>query len=121
MISGGNVTVYISDMDAAVRFYTDVLGLTLDARYGDHWATVKVGDSLTIGLHPRSEHYPEPGTKGAMMLGLEIKQPIADVVADLKAKGVIFTGEIVDDMQGKFAHFTDPDGNPIYLWQTTWG
>ena len=27
MISGGNATVYVSDMDAAVRFYTENLGL----------------------------------------------------------------------------------------------
>lgn len=29
MISGGNATVYVSDMDAAVRFYSEILGLKL--------------------------------------------------------------------------------------------
>ncbi|MGO9013124.1 MAG: VOC family protein [Bryobacteraceae bacterium] len=27
MISGGNATVFVSDMDASVQFYTEVLGL----------------------------------------------------------------------------------------------
>jgi catechol 2,3-dioxygenase-like lactoylglutathione lyase family enzyme len=32
MISGGNATVFVSNMDAAVHFYTDVLGLKLTDR-----------------------------------------------------------------------------------------
>jgi len=29
MITGGNATVFVSNMDNAVRFYTEVLGLRL--------------------------------------------------------------------------------------------
>src|SRR6185369_13994930 len=36
MFSSGNVTVYVSNMDRAVRFYTEVLGLKLAYRFGDH-------------------------------------------------------------------------------------
>ena len=43
MISGGNATVYVSDMDTAVRFYTETLGLTLTNRFGNHWATLEAG------------------------------------------------------------------------------
>lgn len=32
MISGGNATVYVSDMDAGVRFYSEKLGLSLTNR-----------------------------------------------------------------------------------------
>ena len=32
MISGGNATIYVSNMDTAVRFYTEVLGLKLTNR-----------------------------------------------------------------------------------------
>jgi len=117
MIAGGNATVFVSNMDSAVRFYTDVLGLRLAERYGDHWATVDAGRGFTIGLHPASPKYPAPGTKGGMMLGLEVNQPLETVVQDLKAKGVRFKGDIVRDQGGSFASFEDTDGTPIYLWE----
>ena len=118
MISGGNATVFVSNMDASVRFYTEVLGLRLTNRFGNSWATVDAGKGLTIGLHPASPKYPAPGTKGAIMLGLEIDEPIAGMVARLSEKGVRIMGSIVRDDTGNFAHLEDPDGNEIYLWET---
>jgi predicted enzyme related to lactoylglutathione lyase len=117
MISGGNATVFVSNMDAAVQFYTQVLGLKLSNRFGDNWATVEAGKGLTIGLHPASPRYPAPGTKGAMMLGLEIDESIDGVVARLKEKGVRMNGSILRQEPGNFVHFEDPDGNEIYLWE----
>jgi predicted enzyme related to lactoylglutathione lyase len=117
MISGGNATVFVSNMDHSVRFYTEVLDLKLTNRFGDHWATVEAGKGLTIGLHPASPKYPAPGTKGSTMLGLEIDEPIAGVVARLGEKGVRFKGSVVPDRSGNFVHLEDPDGNEIYLWE----
>jgi predicted enzyme related to lactoylglutathione lyase len=117
MISGGNATVFVSNMNAAVRFYTEVLGLKLTNRFGDHWATVDAGKGLIIGLHPASPKYPAPGTKGAMMLGLEIDEAIEGVVARLSEKGVRIKGSIMREEAGNFVHLEDPDGNEIYLWE----
>lgn len=117
MISGGNATVFVSNMDHAVQFYTEVLGLKLTNRFGDNWATVTAGKGLTIGLHPASPKYPAPGTKGAIMLGLEITESIDRAVARLVEKGVHMKGSVVRDTSGNFAHFEDPDGNEIYLWE----
>jgi catechol 2,3-dioxygenase-like lactoylglutathione lyase family enzyme len=119
MFSSGNVTVYVSNMDAAVRFYTEVLGLKLVYRFGDHWASVQVGKSLTIGLHPASPSSPA-GRKGSMVIGLELSGSIQDAVRDLEAKGVQFYGIINEGKAGTFAHFEDPDGNPLYLAQLNW-
>ncbi len=118
MISGGNATVFVSDMDRAVAFYTEVLGLRLTNRFGNSWATVEAGKSLTIGLHPASPKYPAPGTKGAMMLGLEVDEPIEGVLKRLSEKGVKIAGSVIKDKAGNFAHLLDPDGNEIYLWET---
>ena len=117
MISGGNATVIVSNMDVAVRFYTETLGLKLTNRFGDNWATVEAGPGLTIGLHPASARYPSPGTKGSMMLGLEINEPIDRVISRLSAKGARFSGPVIRDMAGNFVHLEDPDGNGIYLWE----
>lgn len=100
-----------------MQFYTEVLGLKLTNRFGNNWATVEAGKGLTIGLHPASPKYPAPGTKGAMMLGLEIDEPIDGVVARLSKKGVRMLGSIVRDEAGNFGHLEDPDGNEIYLWE----
>lgn len=117
MISGGNATVFVSNMDAAVQFYTEALGFKLTNRFGNNWATVEAGKGLTIGLHPASPKYPTPGTKGAMMIGLEIDEAIQGVVARLSQKGVQIKGSIIRDESGNFGHLEDPDGNEIYLWE----
>ena len=118
MISGGNATIFVSNMDNAVKFYTEVLGLRLTNRFGDAWATIDAGKGLTIGLHPASPKYPAPGTKGSMTLGLELDEPIETVVARLSERGVQFTTTITSDDAGKFATLADPDGNLMYLWET---
>jgi catechol 2,3-dioxygenase-like lactoylglutathione lyase family enzyme len=122
MISGGNITVMVSNMDASVRFYTEVLGMKLTNRFGDHWATVDAGRGLIIGLHPASPKYPAPGTKGGTLIGLEIDEQIQPVVDRLRDKGVHFLGPIVNEAgAGSFVDLEDPDGNFIYLWETDRG
>jgi catechol 2,3-dioxygenase len=117
MVCGGNATVFVSDMDKAVTFYTEVLGLRLTNRFGNNWATVEAGPTLTIGLHPASPKYPAPGTKGAIVLGLEIDEPIGAVLTRLSDKGVRIKGSIIRDEPGNFVHIEDPDGNEIYFWE----
>jgi catechol 2,3-dioxygenase-like lactoylglutathione lyase family enzyme len=121
MITGGNATVYVSDMNRAVAFYVDTLGLKLLQRFGDHWSSVAAGSSLVIGLHPKSAHGPAPGTSGSISIGLTIDEPIAEVVQRLTGKGVQFRGPIVNDPKAgiALAFFGDPDGNDLYLCQTT--
>ena len=50
-IQSSNITVMVTNMDAAVRFYTETLGMTLKSRYGNNWADVE-GPGIAIGLHP---------------------------------------------------------------------
>ena len=53
----------------------------------------------------------KPGTHGAIQVGLSVDQPLEEVVQDLQARGVVFRGPIVDDVQVRLAFFGDPDGN----------
>jgi catechol 2,3-dioxygenase-like lactoylglutathione lyase family enzyme len=116
MLTGGNATVYVSNMDNAVRFYTEVLGLKLTNRFGDHWATVLAGQTLLIGLHPWKEKYPRPGTKGSIQLGFVVAQgeTIQQLAARLRKHGVE-VGGIIESEEGNYLTFEDPDGNPIYV------
>lgn len=116
MISGGNATVFVSDLDTAVRFYTDALGLQLLERYENDWAAVKAG-ALIIGLHPNAEFAPRSGTAGAISIGLDVTVPLEEAIATLSDRGVRFKGAIVEDpySPARLAFFDDPDGNALYL------
>jgi catechol 2,3-dioxygenase-like lactoylglutathione lyase family enzyme len=115
MFSSGNVTLYVSDMDRAIRFYTETLGLRLVYRFGNNWASVEVGKGLTIGLHPASAEMPA-GRRGSMAIGLELGgASMEEAVSRLSAKGVRFHGPVNDSKAGKFVSLEDPDGNLIYL------
>lgn len=116
MVAGGHAIVYVSNMDVAIRFYTDTLGLKLTNRFGDHWATVEAG-RLVIGIHPQTPRTPVPSSRGSVMLGLTIDEPIERVVSQLTARGVRITGPIVRAQGQAFVEIADPDGNAIYLWE----
>jgi catechol 2,3-dioxygenase-like lactoylglutathione lyase family enzyme len=115
MIRGGNATIYVTDMDRSVSFYTETLGLRLAFRAGDHWAGIDAGKGLQLGLHPAVARLPAPGTAGSITVGLAVDEPIEQVVATLEGRGVAFLGPVVDDGQLKLAFFADPDGNGLYL------
>ena len=119
MYSSGNVTVYVSNMDRAVKFYSETLGLKLAYRFGDHWASVEAGKGLTIGLHPASPEMPA-GRKGSMTIGLELNGSIHDAVSKLQQKGVVFDGPVNESKAGNFVGFADPDGNQLYLAELKW-
>ena len=122
MISGGMPTVYVSDMTRSITLYTQSLELALAFRAGDHWASIDAGAGLVIGLHPRTDSAPAPGTPGAITVGLNVDLPIEDAVATLTTRGVEFLGGVVNDGMLKIVHFADPDGNPLYLCeQPSWG
>ena len=116
MISGGHATIYVSNMDNAVRFYTEVLGLKLTNRFGNHWATVQAGQTLVIGLHPWSGKYPRPGTQGSVQIGLTLAkgERIEKFAARLQGFGVEVSG-VIKSEEANYISFADPDGNPIYL------
>lgn len=111
------VTIFVSDMDRATRFYTEALGMKLEYRFGNDWASLKTEDGVTIGLHPASKESPA-GKKGSITIGFEASGPIEQTVARMKQKGVSFRGPIVDDREIKAAYFEDPDGNQMYVVET---
>ena len=116
MFNGGIVTVFVTDMDRSVRFYTEQLGLKLLQRYENHFATIDAGHGLTIGLHPASSTVPAGDRKGGMSIGLYLTGGIKESVKALEARGVTFSDPIIGEGKaGSFAHFVDPDGNALYV------
>lgn len=113
LFTGGNATIYVTDMDRAVAFYTETLGLALAFRAGNNWAQVNAGRGLTIGLHVAPPGVPSPGTSGSITVGFEVARPIDDVVTELGDRGVAARRPPTDGA-AKLAFFVDPDGNSLY-------
>jgi catechol 2,3-dioxygenase-like lactoylglutathione lyase family enzyme len=108
------ITIFVANMDRAVKFYSEILGCNLEYRFGDHWAQLRSDDGATIGLHPASSENPV-GIKGSIQLGINVREDIHKVVEGMKSRGVKFNGAVSNDQQNLFANFEDPDDNPLYL------
>jgi catechol 2,3-dioxygenase-like lactoylglutathione lyase family enzyme len=116
MFAGGIVTVFVTDVERSVRFYTEQLGLPLLQRYENKFAIVDGGHGLTIGLHPGPASSRSTEPKSGIAIGLYLTKKIQDAVTALKARGITFQGPVVtDENVGQFAYFSDPDGNSLYL------
>lgn len=101
------VFYYVSDLEAAVRFYGDIFGFKLTSR--DVVARFDI-DGVLFELVPGT-----PGGKGNGRLCLKV-EGIEAAAAELQAKGIPVS-PIEDKGQGKLAFFRDPDGNEIGLWE----
>jgi len=113
MYESCGITVMVSDFDKSIKFYTDTLGLNLKNRWGNEFAFIEA-PGLTIGLHPLPEKAPKSKTPGGLSIGLRVKN-IEEATNTLKGNGVEFTTDIKNDGYVRIIHFSDPDGNPLYL------
>jgi catechol 2,3-dioxygenase-like lactoylglutathione lyase family enzyme len=102
---------YVSDLEAAVRFYVDILGFQLISR--DIVARFDV-DGVLFELVPTGEEDKLSG-KGNARLCLKTDN-IDQAAADLGSKG-ISVSDPEDVEKGRVSSFLDLDGNEICLWQ----
>lgn len=104
------VYFFVSDMERAVTFYQDVLGLRLVYRTGDDWAQFEAGP-VQLGLHASGQGEHRPG--GA--LAFRVDDLDSSRVA-LAARGISFTPEGGGEGgEPRFVEFRDPDGNVLGL------
>jgi len=104
------VFYYVSDLERAVGFYRDVLGLALRSR--DFVARFEL-DGILVELVPSTEAR-VPGTGHARLtLGVD---DMDAAVAELRRRGIPVTAP-ERKANGVLACLHDPDGNEICLWQ----
>ena len=102
---------YVLDLDRAIRFYTEILGLHLSSR--DVVARLDI-DGILLELVPTTETSLVAGT-GNARLALRVDN-ITAVAATLRSKAVeVSPIKVVEN--GSLATLRDPDGNEILLWQ----
>jgi catechol 2,3-dioxygenase-like lactoylglutathione lyase family enzyme len=110
-LSFDSVFYYVSDMERAIAFYRDTLGLALISQ--DFVARFDL-DGVLIELVPTPVGMMLPGNGNARLcFGVS---DLEETRKRLQVAG-IETTEIAHKKGGDLAFFHDPDGNELCLWQ----
>ena len=113
-------TVFVSDQDRALHFYTDVLGLEQRADNptsdGPRFLSVAVtGQDFQLVLWPGTPGEAQP-VDGRIPAAYTIETgDIRKAVEALKSRGVKFETGVLEYPWGHIAGFQDPDGNRLQL------
>jgi lactoylglutathione lyase len=95
---------FVADMDKAVKFYRDVLGLKLKFE-SPGWSEFATGET-TLSLHPSSDKNPA----GKVELGFTVPN-VEAFYREMCAKGVMFSmPPKKQDFGGVLAQFVDSEG-----------
>jgi len=105
------VFYYVTDMDAAIAFYRDTLGLPMVSH--EYVARFDL-DGVLIELVPRPPGSVVPGS-GNARLCFSVAS-LQETLDQMHARGIP-TSTIKDKKGGKLAYFRDPDGNELCLWE----
>jgi catechol 2,3-dioxygenase-like lactoylglutathione lyase family enzyme len=131
------ITLAVSDLDRALAFYRDGLGLESPGVVGTEFtgdATTPAGAAamfqlqggLILALYPRSELAKdanialEPPRSGEFSLGHAVarREDVDATLASAEAAGATLTGRPHDRPWGIYSgYFRDPDG---HLWEIIW-
>ena len=94
---------YVADMDRAIAFHRDRLGLELKFE-SPFWSEFATGDT-TLALHPASDENPA----GAVELGFGVDD-LGEFYERREELGIAFTREPTETHGIHIARFRDPDG-----------
>lgn len=101
------VIKFVADMERAVQFYRDKLGLAVKFQ-SPGWSEFITGDT-TLALHPASAKKPA----GTVELGLNVPD-LQKFYQEMTAKGVLFTmPPTKQDFGGVLAEFVDSEGGHV--------
>lgn len=117
-----SVRYIVSDVDAAVAFYTQQLGFTVELRPAPGFALLARGDLRLLLNAPGAGgagqeaggRTPEPGGWNRFQLTVD---DLASTVDRLRAAGTPIRGGIVEGRGGRQALAEDPSGNVVELFE----
>lgn len=105
----------VSDLDGAISFYRDVLGLPLIER-AEGCALFDAGNGALFEVWPAGAASPSPKTPECQSLRVAFRVDDLDgAISELKRKGVRFVGEVGEYGGTRWVNFVDPEGNRLEL------
>ena len=118
-----NVRYIVRDVDAAIPFYTDMLGFKLEMHPAPGFASLSRGDLQLLlnrpGAGGAGQAMPDsqvPASGGWNRIQIKVED-LETTVDKLKNAGARFRNPIVTGNGGKQILIEDPSGNPIELFQ----
>lgn len=118
----GHVHLKVADLERAIAFYRDVLGMELTARYGSQAAFLSAGGyHHHIGLNTwesKGGHRPAPGTTGLYHTAIlyPTRKALANVLKNIVQLGVQLDGAS-DHGVSEAIYLRDPDGNGVEIYR----
>ncbi len=94
---------FVKDMDQAVQFYRDILGLPLKFQ-SPEWSEFITGET-TLALHPASELNPA----GKVQLGFHVPD-LLTFYQEMTSRGIAFTQPPTQESGSLLARFLDGEG-----------
>jgi len=112
--------LYVGDLDAAERFYGEVLGLELDSKKDGIFVFFRCGAAMLLLFNPEAalsgRSVPPHGTRGPGHVCFAVAEAELDAwQAHLRAAGVDIECEMTWPRGGRSFYFRDPDGNSLEL------
>jgi lactoylglutathione lyase len=109
-----SVAIFVHDIDRAVEFYRDTLGLPM-TKHGSFGAEFLEGDTH-VGVHPAV--HPQAKALVGRHTGMTLFVPdLLHYCGVLHDRGVRFLTEPTQQAWGIMAMISDPDGNVLALWE----
>ena len=119
-----SVRYIVTDVDAAIRLYTELLGFEIDMHPAPGFASLSKGDLQLLLNRPGAGgagqampngQVPAPGGWNRIQIQVE---DLSTTVETLKRAGCRFRNEIVTGKGGRQILVDDPSGNPVELFET---
>ena len=112
----------VNDVDAAIEFYTGLLGFQLKQQAGAAFAIVEREDIALMLTGPEASaqrpmpdgSQPTPGGWNRIVVNVE---DIAATVAAMRSAGTTFRNDITSGHFGRSILAEDPSGNPVEVGQ----
>ena len=117
-IRGADFIYYqTSDLDRAIEFYRDTLGLELLHHFEEvKWAEFSAGN-ITLALNDPTAFDPNAKAQtGGAAVAFAVEN-VTEAIAGLQEKGVQVTLPTQETPVCHFACITDPDGNSVWIHQ----
>ncbi|MBA3472476.1 MAG: VOC family protein [Rubrobacter sp.] len=103
----------VQDIERAVDFYENILGLPVVKRDGP-WAEVDA-NGVRVGLNGREPEGTE--SEGGPVLTFQPEGSLEETVDDLEGRGVTFPAKIFEHDWSRVATFKDTEGDNLQLYE----